>query len=232
MSLEGCPHCRTRGYFASYFCTCTTFTAWYTYKSTCVCVCVCVCLCVCVCVCTSYTCTTYKSMRFLHSDELIFVFSSKRSLAYWSSYTKPVTCFVRPFGQNFFWHHTKVRVRSKSKSYTYFYTRTKSYKRWELEKLGPFSGNITGDQYCVVKITEILSLSFFLQELFDSQLCFGYYTSIYQNQIKWLYYLLTTTTIHMHYFIIPNIFCYHKGNNFFFQLRISSCGLTQYKMER
>ena len=35
--LKGRPHGRTRGYFTSYFCTCTTFLASYTYKSTCVC---------------------------------------------------------------------------------------------------------------------------------------------------------------------------------------------------
>ena len=35
--LKGRPHGRTRGYFTSYFCTCTTFSVSYTYKSTCVC---------------------------------------------------------------------------------------------------------------------------------------------------------------------------------------------------
>ena len=35
--LKGRSHGRTRGYFTSYFCTCTTFLASYTYKSTCVC---------------------------------------------------------------------------------------------------------------------------------------------------------------------------------------------------
>ena len=35
--LKGRPHGRTRSYFTSYFCTCTTFSASYTYKSTCVC---------------------------------------------------------------------------------------------------------------------------------------------------------------------------------------------------
>ena len=188
-----------------------------------------------VCVCTSYTCTTYKSMRFLHSEELIVVFSSKMSLAYWSSYTKPVVCCVRPFGQKFFWHRTKVRVRSKSKckSYTNFYTRTTSYKSttaWTPLKTLTYGETGTFfwqyNLWPILCCQEIFSLSFFLQEIFDSQLCFGYYTSIYQNQIKWFYYLLTTTTIHMHYFILPNIFCYHKGNNLFFQLRISSCGLT------
>ena len=37
--LKGRPHGRTRGYFTSYFCTCTTFLASYTYKKY-VCVCV------------------------------------------------------------------------------------------------------------------------------------------------------------------------------------------------
>ena len=35
--IKGRPHGRTRGYFTSYFCTCTTFSASYTYKSTCAC---------------------------------------------------------------------------------------------------------------------------------------------------------------------------------------------------
>ena len=35
--VKGRPHGRTRGYFISYFCTCTTFSASYTYKSTCAC---------------------------------------------------------------------------------------------------------------------------------------------------------------------------------------------------
>ena len=77
--------------------------------------------------CTSYTCTTYKSTRSLHSDELIVVFSSKSSFAHWSSYTKLVLYCVRQFGQIFFGPFTKVRTRSKSKSYTYFCTRTTSY---------------------------------------------------------------------------------------------------------
>ena len=33
--LKGRPHGRTLGYFTSYFCTCTTFSTSYTYKSTC-----------------------------------------------------------------------------------------------------------------------------------------------------------------------------------------------------
>ena len=37
IALKGRPHGRTRGYFISYFCTCTTFLASYTYKSKCVC---------------------------------------------------------------------------------------------------------------------------------------------------------------------------------------------------
>ena len=70
--LKGRPHGRTRGYFTSYFCTCTTFLASYTYKSTCVC----------VRVrrpptmldfCTSYTCTTYKCTSLLYSDELLII---------------------------------------------------------------------------------------------------------------------------------------------------------------
>ena len=35
--VKGRPHVRTRGYFTSYFCTCTTFSASYTYKGTCAC---------------------------------------------------------------------------------------------------------------------------------------------------------------------------------------------------
>ena len=35
--VKGRPHGRTRGYFTSYFCTCTTFLASYTHKSTCAC---------------------------------------------------------------------------------------------------------------------------------------------------------------------------------------------------
>ena len=35
--FKGCPHGRTQGNFASYFCTCTTFSASYTYKITCAC---------------------------------------------------------------------------------------------------------------------------------------------------------------------------------------------------
>ena len=34
---KGCPHGRTQGCFASYFCTCTKFSASYTYKCTCAC---------------------------------------------------------------------------------------------------------------------------------------------------------------------------------------------------
>ena len=37
VKVKGRPHGRTRGSFTSYFCTCTTFLASYTYKSTCVC---------------------------------------------------------------------------------------------------------------------------------------------------------------------------------------------------
>ena len=58
-ALQGRPHGRTRGYFTSYFCTCTTFLASYTYKSTCVCVQVRR-LPTMLDFCTSYTCTTYK----------------------------------------------------------------------------------------------------------------------------------------------------------------------------
>ena len=42
---------------------------------------------------------THKSTSSLHSHELIVVFSSKRSLAHWSSYTTLMLCCVRPFGQ-------------------------------------------------------------------------------------------------------------------------------------
>ena len=42
--------------------------------------------------------------------------------------TTLVMCCVWPFGQNKIWNHAKVQVWCKSKSYTYFCTRTTSYK--------------------------------------------------------------------------------------------------------
>ena len=86
---------RSKSKSYTYFYTSTTSyksttvrTHLYTYKSTCVYeydV-----LQQCWIFCTSYTCKTYKSTRFFHSNELIVVLSSKRSLAHWSSYTKLV----------------------------------------------------------------------------------------------------------------------------------------------
>ena len=94
-TLKGRLHGRTRGYFTSYFCTCTTFSPSDTYKST--------------CVCTSTTssnhvgffvgrtrvATMYKCTSLLYSDGLIIIAGVSNQIMFLQDiHYKLFNCFI------------------------------------------------------------------------------------------------------------------------------------------